>query len=77
MKLHPDGTLEGTPEELAAFMRLKEQKPAATGGNWPPFVTDKTQSGATGIATGAKVSYASTLQSLDRQYDANAARGIK
>ncbi|MBW4083516.1 hypothetical protein [Paenibacillus sp. S150] len=24
MKIHKDGTLEGTPEELATYMRIKE-----------------------------------------------------
>ncbi|MNC09886.1 hypothetical protein D3C75_575170 [compost metagenome] len=93
MKLHTDDTLEGTPEELAAYMSLKQPEGARLC-NWPPFVTDKTQSGATGIATGTKYPGEGTIYTTvpsqarydpfeyhkleaKAQCDANAAKCIK
>ncbi|MNH83825.1 hypothetical protein D3C73_362300 [compost metagenome] len=64
MKLHKDGTVEGTPQEIAEYNRLSNQaNPALC--NWPPYKQGKGfttgtmigQIGGYRVASGATVDY--------------------
>lgn len=65
MKLHKDGTVEGTPQEIAEYNRLMHQ-PFPPLHNWPPYINKQITTG-TGI-TGSTVDriYRS---STDREYN--------
>lgn len=59
MKLHPDGTVEGTPEEIAAYMRLKQPQNLC---NWPPYISPNPPITGTGPQIAYCDSTASTVK---------------
>lgn len=74
MKLHTDGTLEGTPDELNDYMKLKQSEPTRLC-NWPPHGASQGISQASEALRKLDGRYSmgySTNVTSQAQYDVNA-----